>query len=238
MVTDHVGVVTTWDAGTRLAQLAGLPGLIPVMRHVSLAVNDVAVAMMAAGRFWVVGVLGESAPVGPPPEGTPEPGQMVIVPGSAPASSGSTPLRPTWSGSWRAGSWRPDTSDLYQGDYTGRGVQSGACWWGALPDDLSAAKLRLERLDGAGSGAALAPTLTLLAGTSRPAGAATVLDSVAGPALERGKGADWTVPAGWLAQLNAKTAGGIGITSGGSASPYLGLSASGVGMTLTVTHPE
>lgn len=238
MVTDHVGVVTAWSAGTRLATVAGLPGPVPVLRHVSLAVGDLAVVMVATGRAWVVGVLGESAPVGPPPEGTPEPGQIVTVPGSAPAGLMSTPLRPTWSGSWRAGSWRPDTSDLYQGDWTGRGVQSGACWWGPLPDDLTAAKLRLERLDGAGSGAALAPTLTLLAGTSRPAGAATVLASVAGPALLRGTGADWTVPAGWITDLASGTAGGIGITSGGSASPYLGLSASGVGMTLTVTHPE
>lgn len=230
MVTMRVGRVSAWNSTTRLATVDGIPGLVPVLRHVTLNVGDTAVVQQADGRSWVQGVIGATAPSAP----TPDPG--VPTPALPPAQPVSEALRPQWSGSWRGGAWRTDTSDLYQGDYTGRGINSGACWWGRLPSGLLSAVVTLVRNAGAGAGGALSPTMTLLAGTSRPAGAATVLASVVGPAIERGKSAQWTVPAGWLAQMDAGTAGGIGITSGGSASPYLALVASGVGMTLALSR--
>lgn len=235
MVTMRVGRVSAMDAVNRLATVDGIPGLVPVLRHVTLGVGDTAVVQLADGRSWVQGVIGATAPSAP----TPDPGGVdgaPTPPALPPAQPVSEALRPQWSGSWRDGAWRTDTSDLYQGDYTGRGINSGGCWWGRLPSGLLSAVVTLVRNAGAGAGGALSPTMTLLAGTSRPAGAATVLSSVAGPAIARGKSAQWTVPAGWLAQLDAGTAGGIGITSGGSASPYLALVASGVGMTLALSR--
>lgn len=232
------GRVMAWDAGTRLAVVDGVAGQVQVLRHVSsILVGDTGVVMVDAGRAVLTGVLAGSLP--PAGETAPEISGGDGVDSGAPSAPPSTakpiPLRPTFSGSFRAGSWRTDTSDLYQGDWTGRGINSGGCWWGKLPASLSAATLTLVRSSAAGSGAALAPTLTLLAGTSRPAGAPSVLASVAGPALLRGKSAPWPVPGAWLALMAAGTAGGIGCTSGASTSPYLALVASGVGMTLAVT---
>ena len=146
--------------------------------------------------------------------------------------------RPVWSGSWRSGSWRSDTSDLYQGDYTGRGVNIGGCWWGRLPSSIRDGKVTLARASGAGIAAGQIPTMALLAGTNRPAGAPTIIATAAGPRLTRsgaGSSADWVIPADWITRLAAGTAGGIGITSGGSRDPYLALDASGRGMTLQLT---
>ena len=78
-------------------------------------------------------------------------------------------------------------------------------------------------------------TMALLAG-SGPAGAPAILATAAGPALLRGESADWVVPAGWIPQLASGAAEGIGITSGGSKTPYVVLIASGVGMTLALSR--
>lgn len=77
--------------------------------------------------------------------------------------------------------------------------------------------------------------MCLLAG-SGPGGGPSILTTASGPAMARGGSADWSVPASWVAQLESGAAGGIGITSGGSRTPYIALLASGVGMTLSVTY--
>lgn len=239
MVTARVVTsrISAWDATGRTAVVDGVPGSLPLMRHVTAgAVGDTAVVLVQGGQAWVTGVLGVAPPPAPP-ETPPvdEAGGVDVAPPSTPTGPQTLALRPTWSGSWRAGAWRSDTSDLYQGDYSGRGVNQGGCWWGRLPSTMVAATLRVVRLAGAGAGAAQTPTMCLLAGMARPAGAPTVLATAPGPALPRSAAASWTVPAAWVAQMASGAAGGIGITSGGSRTPYLGLAVSEGGMTLQVT---
>lgn len=222
------GRVSAWNSTTRIATIVGHPGPVPVLRHVTaIAVGDTAVVQVEGGQAWVIGVLGIAPP--PAPETRPPDVAPPTVPPTGPTS---VTLRPSWSGSWRGGAWRSDTSDLYQGDYTGRGINTGGCWWD-LPAGVTSAVLTTVRGQG-GAGAATAPTMALLAG-SGPAGAPAILATAAGPALLRGESADWVVPVGWIPQLASGAAEGIGITSGGSKTPYLVLIASGVGMTLTVS---
>lgn len=230
------GRVDEYDEEDRLAEVDGIPGVIQVMRHVGdVVVGDTAVVVVQGGQAWVSGVLG---PVPPPPPPPPTPEEEHNAPQPAPPEPTTLPLRPSWSGTWRAGSWRGDTSDLYQGDLTGRGINTGGCWWGRLPSGMTDLSLQLVRAAGAGSGAAQSPTMALLAGTSRPAGAPTILATTPGPALLRGGQTLWPVPEAWRRQMSAGTAGGIGITSQGSRNPYLALVSSGVGMTLTPTYVE
>ena len=232
----RTGRITAWTSTTRLATVEGIPAPVPALRHVtSIAVGDTAVVIQQGGQAWLVGVMGVEPPPASPVVPPPSEDQDVVItpPAPPPATPVTIQLRPTFSGSYRAGAWRGDTSDLYQGDYTGRGINTGGCWWGPLPSSILSATLRLERGD-AGAGAATAPTLCLLAGVARPGGAPTIRASVAGPALARGRGTDWAVPAAWISQLAAGTAGGIGCTSGGSRTPYVSLLASGVGMTLAI----
>lgn len=213
----------------QLVEVKDLPGQIPVARHVTnLTADTLVIVLSSAGAAWVVGALGVAPAQDIPPEA------VATAPSAPVESPTSTPYRPKFSGTWR-GSWRPDTSDLYQGDWTGRGINRGAAWWGPLPGSMTEASLRLVRSAGAGPSAATSPTLVLLAGTTRPAGWPQVLDTQTGPSLRRGETADWVLPETWVAQMRVGTAGGIGISIN-TTSPYMALVVSDAGMTLTVTH--
>lgn len=243
VITARVDTVT-WS--TRLATVDGFPAAVPIARHIvsgQLIAGDTAVIVVEGGQAWLLGVLGDAPPPPPDPEPDPEPDPGTGADPAPPPRPPAPPpqptyerrvFRPTWSGTWRGG-WRSDTSDLYQGDWTGRGINQGACWWGRLPTAIEDATLTLVRGSGAGVAAAQAPTMTLLAGTTRPAGAATVLATTPGPALARGRSAEWSLPEAWVAQMTSGAAGGIGITSGSSRTPYLALVVSGLGMTLALT---
>ena len=226
------GQITSVDEAARTATIDGLEGPALLMRHVvDVQPGDVAVVLLVAGQRWVAGLLGAGV-VEAPDEGE---GPVVLPPTPAPVPPERRVLRPAWSGTFRAGSWRGDTSDLYQGDYTGRGINIGACWWGALPTDLGAATVTLKRLPGAGAVAAVAPTMALLAGTARPSGAPTIMATTPGPSMPRtgaGSTREWDIPEAWIGRMASGEAAGIGITTGGARDPYMALSASGVGMTL------
>lgn len=213
----------------RVARVEGIPGDVAMLRHVTSANStDLALVACSDGQAWLVGVLGTVAPPPPPPQ--PEDG---ATPAPAPVIEVVT-LRPTVSGTWRGSGWRSDTSDLYQGDWTGRGLNRGGAWWGPLPSRIRSGSVLLRRRRAAGMGAAATPTLTLLAGTSRPSGAPTVLASQAGPALAAGASTTWDLPAAWVAQMASGAAGGIGCQID-SAAPYMALAVSDAGMTLTLT---
>lgn len=227
----HTARVTGVQWSARTATVDDVPGPVPILRHIQsgqLQAGDTALVAHEGGQWWLLGVLGSSPPP-PPPD---DPG----IPAPAPPPTPQEPvsLRPEWSGSWRNG-WRSDTSDLFQGDWTGRGINTGGCWWGPLPPGIVSGELSLKRSEGSGYGAAASPTMALLAGTSRPAGAPVIRATAPGPSLVRGGTAQWALPESWITQLNAGTAGGIGVTSGGSSTPYLSLVASGVWMTLSLT---
>lgn len=221
---------TVLEVSGRTARIQGLSGWVAVLRHVtSISVGDTAVVILSGGASWVVGVVGATAPPTLPPPVDPPP-----LPAPPPMSAPRVARRPSWSGSWRGGVWRADTSDLWHGDPDGLGVNSGAAWWGVLPPGIVSATVTFVRIGGVGSTAAPVE-LQLLAGTSRPAGPASVIDSVPGPVLVPATSTTWAVPAEWITSMNAGVAGGLGISPGEASGPLMVLSASGVGMTLALS---
>lgn len=163
-------------------------------------------------------------------------------PPMAPEAPASRPrrvaLRPTWSGTWRAG-WARNTSKLVQGRRPGTTgpISFGVAYYGRLPNNIVSGTVRLAR-DSGGDPGAVVPTVRLFQGTAwDPGSPGTVAASVSGPPIGPSSTVEWDLPASWITQMNAGTAGGIGIGPG-SGSPYLVLTASGLGMTLALTLTE
>ena len=165
---------------------------------------------------------------------------QVEMPGTPPVAPVVRPrrmaLRPSWSGTW-VGYWDPGTAALFQGrQWSGSAIGTGAAWYGQLPQNIVSATVTLARGD-AGDPAPLQPTMRLLAGTSRPVSGGVNVATVLGPPIAGQSSVQWDLPQAWIDQMNAGNAGGVGVGSG-AASPYIGLSASGLGMTLSVTVTE
>lgn len=205
------------------------------------APGDACLVSVVNGSRVVTGVLGVAAA---PPEPEPDPDGQELPPKPPElVLSGTSPVRPVWAGTYRNG-WRGDTTDLYQGDWTGRGINRGAAYFGAAFqawDEITRVRVGLHRLPGAGVSEARTPTMTLLAGGTRPSGAPVVLATASGPAMRAGDriGFDedgnggWAVPSTWLSRLHSGEAGGIGIYVN-AREPYLALSAAGEWMTARV----
>lgn len=191
-------------------------------------VGDVAVLIRSANRLWMVGTFGGATvdvPTEPEePDDTTDPGEPTET---------TVTLRPQATGTARNGSVRPDTTDLYQGDWTGRGINAGQAVYKArqLAGTVTRARLRIRRLD-AGVYAAQAPTLRLIEQTTLT-GSPTWLDSKAGPALAVGDARTVTLPDSWGQKLISGQAGGIGIYVA-AASPYVRLDGSAMALTLTI----
>lgn len=191
--------------------------------------GDVVVCARSAQRLWILAAHGATAPVPPPPD--PDDPTDPTKPPPEPTETTVT-LRPKATGTARGGSVRPDTADLYQGDWTGRGVNTGQAVYAArsLSGTVTRARLRIRRLD-AGVYAKQAPTLRLM--TQRTlTGSPTFTDSMTGPALAVGESATVALPNAWGQRLVTGQSGGIGIYVGGS-SPYVRLAGPG-SMTLTL----
>ena len=160
----------------------GSTTLVPYVGDAPKA-GDVAVLMRSANRLWMIGTYGTSTVVAPP---TPEP-EDPDKPPTQPTTTKVT-LKPKATGTARGGSVRGDTSQLYQGDWTGRGVNSGMAVYRAkqLSGTVTKATLRIKRLD-AGSYSAQSPTLRLMNQNSL-VGNPTWQASQTGPVDEGGRG--------------------------------------------------
>lgn len=229
-----IGTVVTPPAlGYLDVQIPGqpVPSRVVSTRAVDAAQAGDSVILWAEGsQLYAIALLGVSTvKPAPPPATTGE-----VIPATVETRTtvtGSSVLAPSWTGTWRAGAWRPDTTDLYQGDWTGRGLNTGGAFidgWDAV-GTITEARVHMARLSNSGESAAQAPTMLLL-GSARGA-APTTLASSAGPALAWGQVSEWVVPAGWLSQMQSGAATGIGISSG-SASPYVALGGSSIWMTV------
>lgn len=195
------------------------------------SVGDVAALVRSGNRLWMIGVYGTTTYVPAETPGADEP-----VPPPEPSITKAT-LRPTATGTARGGSVRGDTSQLYQGDWTGRGNNSGMAVYRAkqLSGNVTRAVLRIKRLD-AGSYAAQSPTLRLM-NQSSLVGSPTWQASLSGPAMKVGEVRTVTLPDWWGQRLINGSAGGIGIEDGSS--PYVRLAGKAEGfMTLTLTIKE
>lgn len=192
------------------------------------AVGAVAVLVRSADRLWLLGTHG-TVTQPPPPDPDPEDPDRP----TPPSSTTTTTLTPKATGTARNGSVRGDTRDLYQGDWTGRGINSGQAVYRAqqLSGTVTRARLRVKRLD-AGVYAAVAPTLRLMT-QSTLVGNPTWQASTDGPALRVGESRTVTLPTSWGQKLITGQAGGIGVHTGG-ASPYVRVAAGSMQLTLTI----
>lgn len=192
--------------------------------------GDVVILERTNGRLVAIGISG-GAPVVVPP--VPEPDDPDTNPPPPKPTTSTVSLKPKATGTARGGSVRPDTGDLYQGDWTGRGVNSGMAVYGAkqLNGTVISCTVRIKRLD-AGVYAAQAPTLRLMTQASL-VGNPTWQDSKVGPAMKVGETRTVTLPDSWGQKLVNGTAGGIGIDVSGS-SPYIRLAGKAAGF-MTVT---
>lgn len=173
------------------------------------AAGDWVLLIEQAGQLWAIALLGTSpsAIIDPPDPDEQAPEATRIV-------RGTDTVPPTWSGTYRSGSWRSDTDHMVQGP-SSWGTSRGAAFFGrklrSLPGSITSAQVRCERLT-YGSYAASRPRMALLAGTSRPSGFPSVRAEANGPLLGAPGSVEWwTMPASWLADLNSGAAGGIGV---------------------------
>lgn len=184
------------------------------------AVNDLVLVARSPTSWWVVAPVG-SVPA-PDPDAPPPP--PVAPPAPDVYKSVTVAARSTHT--YRGG-WRGDTSDLYQGDWTGRGVNTGVAFYGSALAGLKAdpaaggnrITVRMKRLDG-GSYGAVAPTLWTVSQRVKPGGAPTRLSSFSGPSLKPGQSGDVALPAARVTELLDGSAGGIACYVG-SSTPYL-----------------
>ena len=197
--------------------------VIPVARAVgtSAVVGDnVMVQTDGRGGMLAYALLGVSTapdvPAPAVPVDTGSESQTVI--------RGTEPCFPDWAGSWQLGRWRTDTTDVIQGAYGSNPANKGAAFFGGKPSSLgtlTGGRLWYTRLAGAGNNAAEAPTLTLLAGTTRPASTyPTVTGTATGTAAAWSQRVMYTLTAGMLAALQAGTSGGFGTAD---TAPYMRL---------------
>lgn len=199
------GMVTVRLAGQTSTQQAAV-----VRSAYTLEAGDPVLVALQDGAAWVVGVLGVTTAV-------------VVAPAAPPSSLVpvvTEVVSPSWSGTWRAG-WRTDTSRLWCGDWTGRGINWGYSWYGTGCQGrgtITGGTAAVARGAGGVNGA-VTLTMLLLPGTSRPAGQPTPLATAAGPSLAVNRSTDWGLPAAWLPRLQSGEAGGVGIGQASSA-PY------------------
>lgn len=203
------------------------PEVAVVSRHVrDLQPGDLVQLFENHGQLWVVAALGVG-PVEHPPQG-----EVPSVPENLNLISGTEPVGPEWSGTWRGGGWRRDTSHLIQGD-GGYGLSQGAAFYGEklrTLGTLTGGRVRCERLT-FGYYSPQAPTMRLLAG-GKTGQYPAVLATAPGPKLgSPGSVGTFDLPADWLPRLASGEAGGIGIGID-TKMPYMRLD--GPGFTLTV----
>ncbi len=221
------GMTVTVDLGGETELTADGDLILPTvqrLRSYSPVVDDVVMVVRSGGSLYCVGALN---PTPPPPDPDPEPAPKPDRPKPPPPPpkpvTRTRSFGPIYTGSFRSGSWRGDTSDLYQGDWSGRGENFGGAFYGNGPASLRGAAVRARvhmlRVRGAGVAAPRSPRMRLLAQRG-PGPAPTEIAAAWGPALGFGQATVWTLPSGWAQALMNGQAGGIGVGSGGE---YLAL---------------
>lgn len=228
-VTSSYLVVTVGGGDVRVPMVAG-----------TYTVGQFCLVVKARPSWWVSGpvtVTGipveESDPAKPitPPVTRNPPRPTPTKPKPAPqlTSHRWVTLTAATTGTYRSG-WRTDTNDLFQGDYTGRGINTGFAGFGskikALRADLSRSRTVRVRFT-RGSGGVYAPesptVWTTVQGSK--SGAPTRLTSTTGPSLSVGASGYVDLPATMRDQLLDGTARGVAVHVS-SDSPYVRLSGS------------
>lgn len=210
------GILASNPSGGKAAVLIGGAAevaFLPVSREVTLhgTTGEPVQVVWDGGAAYASALLGTGGALPAPPAEISTP---AIGPEQSATTSGIVPVLPTWTGTFRIPEWRPDTSDLYQGDSSGKGYNYGCAFFGDQLSSLGTlTELVLSITRGkAGPAAATFPTMRLLGARAPGSWYPPVLGNLAGPALKPGESTNWVVPASWLDDLSeGGAAGGIGI---------------------------
>lgn len=230
-MSDTFRAIATTDKASGLctAKINGIETVIEVARDLTVVTGDALLVTKYGGRAqWVaIGRLGTAAPPIMPTDPAPTP------PDPKPTTTrGSLVVAPVETRSYRSGSWRTDTDDVYQGQYGGNGNHTGCAFYGTKPRSLSgavvtSARIRVRRPDIGGANSAQATTMRLMTQRTRPAGAPTLGASTSGPSLRRGSTDDsFTIPDSWAQAMVDGSAGGLAFFES-DGSPYVILAGRG-----------
>ena len=247
----QIARVASWNRGAQLVRAGFIQEIhshyllltvgggdvrVPMVPSADYAVGEFAMVIADPRGWWVSGPLTvpdipeEDVPSGvpstPPQKKTPTRSKPKSQPKPPPPPKHrTTTLTANWTGTYRGG-WRGDTRNLYQGDWTGRGRNTGAAFFGSkltgLRADLSRSRsirLRFKRLAG-GVYAGVSVTWWTVSQGSRPSGAPNRLNSTgSAPSLTIGRTGEFTLPSTLRDQLLDGTARGLAIHVN-SNSPY------------------
>lgn len=190
------------------------------LRGTTYAIGDVTPILRIGAEWWALG-RAFAAP-------TTLPSNPAAPPPKPPVTTGSLVVSPVETRSYRSTvftGWRTDNTDVYQGQYGGAGLHTGAVFYGSKPRSLAgatvtSARIRVRRKSG-GIYAAQATTMRLMTNATRPAGAPTLTSSTAGPSLAVGATNDgFGIPISWAQAMVDGTAGGLAFFDA-DGSPYV-----------------
>jgi len=206
------------SASTVTVDVGGQVITCGTLRGITIAQYDPVLVIRVGSRWIVIGRIANATP-----------GSGNASDDSPVASTAGTAVfAPVETRSWR-GSWRTDTTSVYQGEYS-YGNHTGCAFYGGAPRALAGATVTsaavyVKRL-AAGTYAAQTTTLRKITESTRPAGAPTVSDSATGPSLAVGAEASVVIPTAWAQALVDGTIGGLGIYEA-DGSPYVRLAGLG-----------
>lgn len=206
-----IGVVASVPTNGRVScRLPGQEAAVSVAagRSVNGAMPGDTVLIISDGKaLFAIELLGTGpAPEPPPEEVTVQPvtTEMRMV------TRGTVALAASRTGTWRNGAWRDDTDDLWTGNLSGRGDNTGAAFIDGFDavGTVQVATLHLECAQGSG-----ALTVLLLVSSWEPDVFPATLASSEGPTVAAGSVSEWAVPDEWLPLLQSGAAAGFGIQS-------------------------
>jgi hypothetical protein len=209
-LTGLVTAVTAGTAGTPARATVDVGGgvvtSVACLSTVAPAVGDCVLLQVADRRMFVVGKL--SHPTSPAP----------LPPAPGGDTAGTTVFPATAAGTYLAGVWRTDRTDVIQGPEAGGQANVGVWCYADIPAGtlagatVTAGQVWLRRWPNT-------PAATVTAGLilhelAAPGAPPTVLDTAAVPALPAGWAGWVDLPTGWVADIvnPASSARGVGVS--------------------------
>lgn len=231
---------STVSSNACVISVYGLQVTARVLAAITINVGDTLMVIRHGSVYFVLGVI-TAAPVvpptpAPPSDSTPTPPSGDPAPTPKPTvTTGTLTCSPVSTACYRDGSWRTDigprdSTDLFQGRYSGSsfGRSTGVAFYGRKPRTISGstvtkATVHLRRIKGSGVYGGRKPTFRLVSQSTRPGGAPTLNETASGPSLAVGDTVNsFAIPNSWAQAMVDGTRGGLAISIG-SDDPYMQL---------------
>lgn len=213
-----LATATTAKTGSTVtATINGIDTLVQVARDVPVAAGDVLGVVKVRAQWFAMGRFYAAAPAPADVQAPPPPKPLVVT--------GKLVVAPVYTGSYRDGKWRTDTSDVVQGSYGGSGNSTGSAFYGSKPGSLAGATVTdcwiTVRRGTGGAYSAQQSTLRLTTQSTKPGGAPTLTSTNAGPTIPTNTTLSrFDIPTSWGQAIVDGTAGGISVYDS-SANPYV-----------------